>query len=407
MKSIEFDNASFWQNPTDPDFANNPYALYSQLHDHGGPVYWHDYKMWCLSDFNEVNAALKSRRFARLPPDANQKVQTPAHMQAFAKAEEFSLLALEPPEHTRLRQYVNKAFVNRQIQQLAPSIEQLANEHIDQFIHKRSTELLAEYATPIPVQVIARLIGVPLSHCDDLLNWSHAMVKVYTMTQSTQDEQEANQAAMEFMQLLKSLITERRRKPEDDLLSQLSNLRDNNEGLSDDEICSVCILLLNAGHEATVHQVGNAVFTLLSQATAIDYTRLFDHPSQAEKTVTELMRVDAPLHLFTRYAQEDLWLSETVEIKRGEQIALLLGAANRDPKKFDQPEQFDALRHNTAHVTLGAGIHFCVGAALAKMEIQIVLNTLFKRIPNLTIQQTPRYRNSFHFHGLDALHLQW
>jgi len=164
------------------------------------------------------------------------------------------------------------------------------------------------------------------------------------------------------------------------------------------------VLLLNAGHEATVHQIGNAVNLILSNE--IDDAWIKDD-SLADSVVDEALRVDAPLHLFTRYAQESIQLHQDVSIKKGEQIALLLGAANRDPQRFKNPHSFDPNRNNQANVSFGAGTHFCIGTVLAKMEIRIALQTLFKRVPNLRLQNTPVYQNSYHFHGLESLHVRW
>jgi len=321
----------------------------------------------------------------------------PPHLDSFALVERYSLLALEPPQHTRIRQSVNQAFVNRRVQEMASDIEKLANDLIDTFEHKNEVDLLSQYATPIPVTVIARLLGVPDQYTDALLRWSHAMVKVYTLTQTKEDELEANQAASEFNALLLSLISAKRKNPQHDLLSHLVQLDD---PLSDEEIVSTAVLLLNAGHEATVHQIGNAINTLLK----LNLTRHWiDDPVQGEKIVAEALRYDAPLHLFTRYAQQDIELHEGVMVAKGEQVALLLGAANRDPARFSHPDVFDSERTDAATVSFGGGLHFCIGTVLAKLEIRIALNTLLKRLPSLSLAQHTSYQNSFHFHGLEKL----
>lgn len=390
------------QSPKDASFYNNPYRFYQQLHALGGPVFWREYGFWCLTEFDAVSQALKDARFARLPPAGTAAPEHPAHLCDFAEVERHSLLALEPPQHTRIRKCVNQAFMNRRVNQMTEDIEQLANQLIDGFENQGSADLLNDYATRLPVTVIARLLGVPESECDALLAWSHAMVRVYTLTQTKEEEICANQASAEFRELLLSLINQRRQAPLDDLLSHLVNLKP--DRLSDDEIVSTAVLLLNAGHEATVHQIGNAVNTLLSLNWS---TRWIDDVQAGDRIVAEAMRFDAPLHLFTRYAQEDIELHPGIEVKKGEQIALLLGAANRDPNRFADADRFNPERADAATVAFGAGLHFCVGAPLAKLEMRIALNTLFKRLPNLQLTQTPTYQNSFHFHGLDALQARW
>ena len=397
----------FNQDPKDATFINNPYLFYAKLHEIGGPIYWEDYGLWCLTEFDAVNSALRDSRFARLPPPGNIQPDHPAftkasHMQAFVKVEENSLLSLEPPKHTRIRTSVNQAFANRRVAQMQSEIEALANQLIDVFEDYHETDLLSTYATTLPVTVIARLLGVPESECDALLSWSHAMVRIYTQMQTKQEEQLANQAAGDFRNLLLELIKAKRKSPKDDLLSHLVTLK--SDALSDDEIVSTAVLLLNAGHEATVHQIGNTINLLLQLNWP---THWIDNDPYTDRIIAEAMRFDAPLHLFTRYAQSSVELYPGIVADKGEQIALLLGAANRDPKRFMQADQFLPERGDGATVAFGAGLHFCVGAILAKLEMRIAINTLFKRLPNLELTETPTYQNNYHFHGLEALKVRW
>jgi len=392
----------FAQDPKDATFFNNPYGFYTKLHDIGGPIFWKDYGFWCLTEFDAINNTLRDSRFARLPPIGHPHPEHPSHLQAFAKVEESSLLALEPPRHTRIRRSVNQAFANRRVAQMQAGIESVANQLIDRIEDYHETDLLSTYATTLPVTVIARLLGVPDTECDSLLSWSHAMVRVYTLTQTKQEEQLANQAAIEFRDLLLDLIKARRRNPTDDLLSHLVMIEP--DALSDDEIVSTAVLLLNAGHEATVHQIGNTIKLLLELSYPNHW---IDNEAQADNIVAEAMRFDAPLHLFTRYAQTPVELHPGIVVDEGEQIALLLGAGNRDPNRFAKADQFLPEREDGATVAFGAGLHFCIGSILAKLEMRIALNTLFKRLPNIKLAETPVYQNSFHFHGLTALKVTW
>ena len=393
------------QDPRDPSFVQNPYALYDKMHAIDGAVFWENYNMWCLAGFDEVDSTLKDKRFARLPPAGHERPPLADHLDDFTRSEKHSLLALEPPEHTRLRKLVNRAFISRQVAGMEDGIRELANECIDTFIDKRSVDLLTAYATTIPVTVIARLLGVP--ECDKglLLSWSNDMVRVYTMTQTHEDELRANYAAREFQNYLADLVNEKRRRPGDDLISHMVTISNDKRHLLDEEIISISILLLNAGHEATVHQFGNTIKTLLE--LGCDTNSLLGTQAAADATVAEALRYDAPLHLFTRYAQEDVTLGGDVLVHQGEEIGLLLGAANRDPKRFHDAGAFKPDRVDGNHVSFGAGLHFCIGATLAKLELRVGLQTLFERIPELRLSGDPLYQDKYHFHGLEALHLEW
>lgn len=362
--------------------------------------------MWCASSYKLVSQLLRDKQFTRTDPLADSDSQ-PEHLADFYKVEKYSLLNLEPPQHTRLRSLLNHAFISRQVNELGPQIKQCAEQLLASLPHQGRHDLLPEYAMPLPAQIIARMLGVPDARIPSLLDWSHAMVKVYTLTQSREDEIAANQAAKAFAALLQSLISERRLRPENDLLTHLTKAAQgsNSEGLSDEEIISTAVLLLNAGHEATVHQSGNAVKTILE--SGLDPQKLFATPEQTSNTVQELMRYDAPLHLFIRYATDNVIL-DGVDIKRGEQVALLLGAANRDPSRFVDADKFDPWREDAGHLSLGAGLHYCVGAQLAKLELEISLPLLFQTLQGLRFTETPPvYKNAFHFHGLETLELEW
>ena len=393
--------------PRSSAFYKNPYSLYAEHTNH--PLfYWQQYDMWCASSFKLVNALFRDKRFGRRLPPALMPTPTeishPPHLEAFRLTEKHSLLNLEAPDHTRLRTLINHAFINRQVETLRPDIEAYAMQRINSFRSTGQTDLLENYAMPIPATIIARMLGVPDSRVQDLLDWSHAMVKVYTLTQSHEDELAANKAAIAFTVCLQGLIDDRRNQPESDLLSHMINAEIEGESLTDDELISTAILLLNAGHEATVHQAGNAIKSILE--SGLEPARLFDSPKQTRATIAEAMRFDAPLHLFTRYSLEDLEI-EGIEFKAGEQIALLLGAANRDPKRFEEANRFDPFRKDGGHISLGAGIHYCVGAILARLELEISIPLIFQELPNLALAEKPEYKDAFHFHGLEKLEVKW
>lgn len=411
MNTRLLSKSTFCQDPRQAEFVQNPYALYRQMHDRAGPVFWQDYGFWCLNDFNAINRALRDRRFARLPPAGHELPALPAHLADFAATEQHSLLGLEPPEHTRLRQRVNRAFVSRQVEQMTPAITARAHECIDSFEALHQCELLDQYATPIPVTVITRLLGVPESAGAQLVAWSHAMVKVYTMTQTHEEELAANAAAREFRDFLTPVIAAKRRHPGEDLLSSLAREDSDAPTLSDAEVISTAILLLNAGHEATVHQLGNAVKTLLEQyplgAPRKALLAMLADTRSADALVNECLRFDAPLHLFMRYAQEQIELENGPVLQAGDPVGLLLAAGNRCPQRFHEPERFLPERDDAGHLSLGAGLHFCVGAPLARLELRIALQVLLQRLPGLLADGELQYLDAYHFHGLQQLPLRW
>jgi unspecific monooxygenase len=397
--------------PRDAAFYQNPYAFYSALHS-GTPTFlWEDYGHWCFTGFKEVNALLRDKRFGReiLHVASREELGWPgpkAHTAAFDLTEKYSLLALEPPAHTRLRTLVNRAFVSRNVGQLRPRIERLTNEIIDALEPQGGTELIKSFAAPIPAVVIAEMIGLPAEMAPQLVSWSNRMVQMYMFGVTRESELDANQASEDFMAYLRTVIAERRRAPREDLLTHMLTADPvDGQKLSEDEVVSTAILLLNAGHEATVHTTGNAVKTILE--SGLDPAALFTTPEQTEATVEECLRFDAPLHMFTRYALDDVTLEDGQRFKKGEVIGLMLGAANRDPTRFKDADSFDPFRTDGQNVSFGAGIHFCIGAPLARIELQVALSTLFKRLPNIKLAAEPRYNNVYHFHGLERLDVTW
>lgn len=392
--------------PRNPAFYQNPYQFYNQQRKHA-LFFWQDYEMWCLGSFKGVNSLLRDRRFARNMPKNSDKLtpsKAPEHLQHFRKVEQFSLLNLEGHQHTRIRSLVNHAFVSRQVKSLAPQIEHMALKRLRSLRPRGRANLLPEYATPLPAGIIATMLGVPERYIPRLLEWSHAMVKVYTLVQSHQDELDADCAAKEFSELLFNLIELRRAQPEEDLLTHLVNAKIEGQSLTDAELVSTAVLLLNAGHEATVHQAGNGIKCILE--SGLDPEQMFATKEQTEKTIRETMRFDAPLHLFTRFALQDVEL-DNIKIQKGEQIGLLLGAANRDENQFLNAHTFDPWRTDGNHVSLGAGVHFCIGAQLARLELEISLPLVFSQLPGLYFTEKPMYKDAFHFHGLEALELGW
>ncbi|RST87308.1 cytochrome P450 [Aquibium carbonis] len=393
--------------PRDPAFVQDPYAAYAAIQAASPTFFWEDYGLWCLSGYDEVNRLLRDRRFGREnrwgPP--MMEVAGREHLAGFDGIERHSLLEREPPVHTRLRGLVNRAFVSRQIERLRPRVEALAHALIDGFEADRRVDPLPAFATPIPVTVIAEMLGVPVDMGPQFVDWSNRMVRMYTHRPSRAVQEDANAAALAFADTLRDYVERRRAVAGDDLLSLLISASDSGERLSEDELITSVILLLNAGHEATVHQTGNAVKTILDQGG--DPRRFFGDAARTEATVEECLRFDAPLHLFTRYAYETVELEPGIVLQPGEQVALLLGAANNDPAGFAAPRSFDPARTDQKNVTFGAGIHFCIGAPLARLELQVALKVLFTRLPGLRLAEAPAYGDNYHFHGLERLVVEW
>ena len=394
--------------PHEPAFLQDPYEAYAWLHANSPAFFWEDYGYWCFGGYDDVNRLLRDRRFGRQNPagipDARGDGSDRGHLKSFDAVEANSLLELEPPAHTRLRTLVNRAFVSRQVERLKPRIEALANDLIDGFAGSNPFDLLPAYATPLPITIIAEMLGVPVEMGPQLLDWSHRMVAMYVLGRSREIEETANRATAEFSDFLRGYVAERRKRPGDDLLSLLIAAQDGDQKLTEDELVSSVILLLNAGHEATVHQTGNAVRAILAQGG--DPRRFFATPEATVATVEECLRFDAPLHMFNRYAYEGAELPRDVPVEPGRTVGLLLGMANRDPNAFAGAGDFLPGRADQKNVSFGAGIHFCIGAPLARLELQVSLKTLFDRLPGLELAEAPRFRDSYHFHGLERLPVQ-
>lgn len=386
------------QSPNDPAFVQNPYPFYAAARALGPFFHWADYGMVCTPSAAAANAIFRDRRFGREAP-AELAPVIPDHLKPFYAVEAHSMLELEPPRHTRLRGLVLRAFTSRRIAALGPEIETLTHQLIDA-LPQGPFDLLKQFGQKLPVTIIARLLGVPESMSDDLLKWSNAMVGMYMANRTPAAEARAVAATDAFVAFLRTYIDQRRADPRDDLITSLIAAEELGEKLTTDELISTCILLLNAGHEATVHTIGNGVKTLLETQTPLSALA----PDAVDATIEEILRFDPALHMFTR------WAYETVDLMghtfhRGDRVALLLGAANCDPATWESPDQFIPTRPVKPNVTFGAGLHFCVGAPLARLELQIALPILFNRLPGLRIADVPSYSDVYHFHGLTKLML--
>jgi cytochrome P450 len=425
--------------PRDPAFYRDPYPAYAAIRAACPQFYWEQLGYWCFAAHDDVSALLRDRRFGRqilhrATRDELGWAEPAAHLAPFLAFEQHSLLELEPPTHTRIRAMVNPPFIPRRVERLRPRIAQLAHALIDGFAGQDSVDLLADFAAALPGAVIAGFLGVPDAMVPQLLAWSHDMVAIYQIRRDRAIEDRAVAATVAFSAYVRGVLAERRgaapalsaaalsaaalsaaasalggcpihstnatdAEETPDTLADLLAARDaHGHPLSDDELVTTVILLLNAGHEATVHAIGNGVAALLTHEADPAAAFLADPVAHVE----EMLRFDAPLHLFTRYALEDLEY-RGIPLRRGDTVGLLLAAANRDPARYPDPDRYHPSRPSNIPVSLGAGAHACVGAPLARLELQTALRVLFERLPHLRLAGPPVVSDSWHFRGLTSL----
>ncbi len=391
---------------TTPEFVADPYPHFAAART-GGEVQWHDgLGMWLTFTHAAANTVLRTRTLGRRwAPRTFVDAAPEEVLAAFELIHVNSLLENEPPVHTRLRRLVAGAFARGHVERLRGRIAELAGRLADDVADAGSDgsplDLIELYAEPLPVQVIAELLGVPGSDWGLLRPWSNAIVKMYEYRVTPEQRAAAERASREFVDYLRELVTTRRAHPGDDLISSLIAETDGDGArLTEDELVTTCTLLLNAGHEATVNVVGNGVSALLGHHDQLAALRA--EPALVPGAVEELIRYDSPLQLFERTATADTEVGGVV-VEAGSKIAALLGAANRDPAVFVDPDRFDVRRTDNPHLGFGAGIHFCVGAPLARVELQASLSTLLARFPRLALHTPPQRRPEFVIRGVRSL----
>jgi cytochrome P450 len=381
---------------TDPAFVADPYPTFARLR-RKTPVLWHEPTGQHLAfSFSLCNAVLRDRRFGRLWAD-----KAPAErFEPFNMLHRNQMMENEPPDHTRLRSLVAKAFARGHVERLRPRVQQLADDLLDKVSDAAEFDLIADFAEPLPVAVIAELLGVPEADRHLLRPWSQAIVKMYEYGRTPSVEAEAISASTEFADYVRVLAARRRVEPRDDLVSHLVLAEDRGQVLSEDELVASAILLLNAGHEASVNAFGNGVVTLLNHPEQLAGLRA--DRGLVDSAIEEMIRFDAPLQLFERTAREDVQVGG-VTIRRGMRVAALLGSANRDPDAFDEPDDFAIVRQPNHHIGFGAGLHHCLGAPLARMELQISLPALLDRFPRLELAGVPVRRPTFVLRGYESV----
>jgi len=380
-------------NVNDPEFIRNPYPVLAELRALGKPVWHESMQLWLAATHADASAVLRSKTLGRIftPHEPDDLWET------FNWLHADSIMENEGSKHTRLRTLVSKAFNRSQIERLAPRIDSIITELLDVCHDKKEFDLLADFAEPLPVRVIAELLGVSRSDENHLRPWSQAIVKMYEFDVTPDEEARAEKASREFADMITDMVEHRKAKPTNDLVSELAQVEDSGEKLTLRELIATCVLLLNAGHEASVNAFGNGFVAALNDGEASTLLRTQPR-SIAETAVEEFLRFDAPLQLFERTAMSDTEINGVV-IKSGEKIAALLGSANRDETVFDNPDTFNVSRTPNSHIAFGGGIHFCLGAPLARLEMNRSLPALFERFPSISIREIPEQRETFVLRG--------
>jgi cytochrome P450 len=388
-------------NFSDPSFVENPYPGLKELRQAGKPVWHEELGIFLAAGYNDANAVLRTKTLGRIFTPKEPESQ----WHEFNWLHSDSLLDSEPPKHTRLRSLVGKAFSRSRIESLRPEVERIANNLLDEAENKLSSngnfDLIADYAEPLPVKVIAALLGFPDRDEHLLRPWSQSIVKMYEVSPSLEAQEEAKQAAHEFAEYVRDLMKERKTSPGADLISELAVVEEAGEKLNAQELIATCVLLLNAGHEASVNGFGNGMVATFERPDQLELLRK-DPRGIADTAIEEFLRFDAPLHLFERTATADTEIGGVL-VKEGQKIASLLGSANRDETIFDRADELDLTREHNPHIGFGAGIHFCLGAPLSRIEMGASLPLLFERFPNLILVETPKRRPTFVLRGYESI----
>ena len=399
--------------PSDPLFVADPYPAYANIRE-ATPV-WHPEgdHLWYLTRFADVHVAFRDRRLGTTflhrytPEDLGLASDIPVWRDprwvAFQAFEQWELLNLEPPIHTRLRRLVTEAFTPRTVEGLRPATEARAKALLEPGRETGSIDLVGSYAQHFSLGIICDLIGVPAVDRDTILGWSDKTVRMYEPHPSEEQRAASDGAAGSFRRYLLDLVAHRRSRPADDLLSALVDATVDGERLSDDQIVSTAMVLLMAGHEAAVNATANGVAALIAHPD--EWQRIRRGEVAPRTAIEEVLRFDPPLQWFERWVLDDGFSVDGVEIPVGSRVALVLAAANRDPRRHDDPDRFDLTRADTTHLSLGGGIHFCIGAPLARLELETTFGELARTEAQLVMIPPAIRRPTFQFRGYDRLEI--
>lgn len=390
-----------------PQYAANPYPLYQQLRTYD-PVLWDaTLNTWEVTSYSDVLAVLRDSRFsaARLemtpdwvPQEWLEMLKPP--MRALAR----QMLFLDPPDHTRLRSLVARAFTPRMVEAMHPRIQQIVDSLIDEMLARGQANLIADFTYPLPAIVIAELLGVPPEDREQFTRWSSDFGAILEGRDLTMEEAiQAFLGVSQFMQYFREVIAQRRTQPKNDVMQIMISAAEDGDRLSEEELLGNCILLLAAGHGTTTHLLGNGMMALLQQPA--QYQLLREHPEIISTAVLELLRYDGPVQATSRQANSDMILGNK-QIVAGQNVIVSLGAANHDPARFAEPDQLNLQRQENHHLSFGQGIHYCLGAPLARLEVEIAFNTLLRRLPQPHLEaEQVKWETGMVFRGLSVLPL--
>jgi cytochrome P450 len=394
--------------PWDPAFLADPYPAYAELRARGRVIRYEPTDQWLVPHHADVSALLRERRLGRTyrhrfsHEDFGRSAPPPEH-EPFHTLNDHGMLDLEPPDHTRIRRLVSKAFTPRTVERLKPYVHGLANELVGKLVEAGGGDLLTDVAEPLPVAVIAEMLGIPEADRGPLRPWSAAICGMYELNPPEETAARAVRASEEFSDYLRELIAARRKEPGEDLISGLIAAHDEGDRLTEQELISTAVLLLNAGHEATVNATVNGWWALFRNPGQLAALRA-DH-SLVPTAIEELMRYDTPLQLFERWVLDDIEIDGTT-IPRGSEIAMLFGSANRDPGVFADPGRLDLARADNPHISFSAGIHYCIGAPLARIELAASMTALLRQAPTLGLAAEPERKPNFVIRGLEGLSVE-
>lgn len=391
--------------PWDPAFLADPYPAYAELRARGRVIHYGPTDQWLIPHHADVSALLRDRRLGRTyqhrftHEDFGRTAPAPEH-EPFHVLNDHGMLDLEPPDHTRIRRLVSKAFTPRTVERLVPYVRDLAGDLVSALVAAGGGDLLTDVAEPLPVAVIAQMLGIPECDRAQLRPWSADICGMYELNPSEDTAAKAVRASTEFSDYLHELIAARRKEPGDDLISGLIAAHDEGDRLTEQEMISTAVLLLNAGHEATVNATVNGWSALFHNPGQLAALRA-DH-SLIPGAIEELMRYDTPLQLFERWVLDDIEIDGTT-IPRGAEIAMLFGSANHDEQVFTSPARLDLTRPDNPHISFSAGIHYCIGAPLARIELAASMTALLEQAPTLTLTAEPERKPNFVIRGLEGL----
>lgn len=389
-----------------PENRSDPYPVYRRYRE-TAPMHRADPGLWTFTRYHDILAVLRDDRFSADPRNATvleQLAEQSGEPRPIRDVAGRVLLFTDPPDHTRLRTLVNKAFTPRTVERLRSRVEVLVDEILDGVEQGGGMDVIDDLAYPLPAYVICELMGVPASDRDTFRGWSGDVAPILDPSTSPEMLQKAMGTVAQFGVYFWGQIEERTKDPGDDLLSAMVHATVEEDRLSPEELIGLCVLIFIAGHETTQNLIGNGLYALLRHPDQLELLR--SDPSLTKGAIEELLRFDSPVQLTGRAATEDIEVSGTT-IPKGEEVIMLLGAGNRDPEAFDDPERLDITRQKTSVLSFGAGAHFCLGAGLARLEGQIVFDKLLARLPRIELAEEPEYRPTMTLRGLKALKVRF